>query len=311
MKKYKVAICVVTYYPQKEKLMDTLRSIVNQRNVDFQIIVSDDGSKENYFEEVKRYFADIGFVDYKLVALAENQGTVRNMEQAILAANSEYIKDISPGDCLTRDTILAEWIEHLENSGKLWSFCDAYYYSKNESQSYIFHPCYANPQLVEPYLRRKDLLCRWNYVVLDDIALGAAVLCERDLMLRYIKEITGKVKYAEDNIYRLLMFDGYVADYFQKEAVLYEYGSGISTSQNEVWAKRLNDDWEATNSIILSRPAMEPLQKRMKRVLEDRQRDRKCVYLFKRLIEKGRIAITLKRHFNKRLANCGGCIDCT
>lgn len=311
MKKYKAAICVLTYFPYMEKLIDTLQSIVKQKKIHFQIVISDDGSQENHFEKIKEYFNKVKFTDYKLIAASENQGTVKNVEHAVLEAEAEYIKLISPGDCLTTETILAEWIDHLEKSKKKWSFSDAYYYSKDEQGRYIFHSCYANPQIVDVYLRHKDEWCRWNYSVLDDIALGAATLCERDLMLRYIQEISGKVKFGEDNIYRLMVFDGFVADYFPKEAILYEYGSGISTSSNKVWEKRLQDDWKVTQSIMISRPSVEKIQRQIKKVLIDRQKDGRILYKLKRLKEKGRIVIALKRRMNMRVTNCEGeCFDC-
>jgi len=301
MRKYKVAVCVVTYFPQIEKLMDTLKSIVKQRNIDFQIVISDDGSTENHFEEVKRYFNEVGFNDYELVALKENQGTVKNLEQAILVSNAEYIKDIGPGDCLSRDTILAEWVEYLEKSKRSWSFSDVCCYSLNEQNDRVFFPCYANPQMIKVYSKCNDIMCRWNYVVLDDIALGAAILCRRDLMQEYIQEISGKVKYAEDNIYRLMMFDGYVPAYFSEGAVLYEQGSGISTSGSKVWAKRLQIDWKMTDSIILSRLATEPIQKKMKDVLENREKGGRIMRKFRRYMEKGRICLMIKQRMNKRL----------
>ena len=304
MKKYKIAVCVLTYYPQLEGLMATLYSIIKQKNLVFQIIISDDGSQENCFEEAKKFLDEAGFKDYKFVASEQNRGTVKNLEQALLASEAEYVKAISPGDCLTNETTLSEWIDHLEKSGKRWSFSNAHYYAKDEEGKSVFYPCYANPQLVSPYLHNKDVQCRWNYVILDDIALGAATLCERDLMLRFVQEITDKVKYAEDNMYRLMMFDGYVADFFPQHAILYEYGSGISTSNSDIWQNRLKEDWEATNTIMISRTAVDLLQSRMKKVLVNRQKDGRVLRFVRRVIEKGRVAITLKRYLNKRLTSC-------
>lgn len=304
MKKYKVAVCILTYFPELEKLMDTLLSAVKQKNISFQIIVSDDGSTENYFSEIKNCLDGMGFVDYKLMAFSENQGTVRNMAQAVLAADAEYIRGLGPGDSLATDTILAEWVEHLEKSKKLWSFANARYYSADEQGKRIFSSYHANPQLIDVYSQHNDLICRWNYVVLNDIALGAATLCNCDLMLRYLQEIVGKVKYAEDNIYRLMMFDGYVPEYFPQDTVLYEFGSGVSTSGNEIWKKRLEDDWNATNCMILSRQAEEPLQKKMQEVMMRRGAPGTIQYKLRQWVEKGRIRLILKRRFNVRRTNC-------
>lgn len=36
--------------------------------------------------------------------------------------------------------------------------------------------------------------------MLDDIALGAAILSESDLLKAYVSRIVGKIIYAEDNV---------------------------------------------------------------------------------------------------------------
>ena len=64
MIKYSVAVTVGTYNPIWKKLEATLRSILQQKNVNFQIIISDDGSKYNCFNEAKELFKKYGFSDY-------------------------------------------------------------------------------------------------------------------------------------------------------------------------------------------------------------------------------------------------------
>ena len=123
----KVSVCILTYNPQKEKLLETLESIVRQKYGNLQIILSDDGSEENYFGEAKKFLDCSGVADYKLIEAPANQGTVKNVEQALLAADGIFIKAISPGDYLTGDTILSDWINHLMDSGRRWSFSNAIY----------------------------------------------------------------------------------------------------------------------------------------------------------------------------------------
>ena len=53
--KEKVSVIVLTYNPLKQKLIATLKTKNSQKNVDIQVIISDDGSKENYFEEAKQF----------------------------------------------------------------------------------------------------------------------------------------------------------------------------------------------------------------------------------------------------------------
>lgn len=110
-----------------------------------------------------------------------------------------------------------------------------------------------NPQMIEPYIKKDIPKCRWNYLVLDDIALGSAIICQRELLIGYLEIIANKVIYAEDNIYRLMMFDGVAADYYPDKVLFYECGAGISTSGDSKWGKLLMKDWIASTQIMLSR----------------------------------------------------------
>ena len=46
-KRHRVSVIVGSYRPDREKLRLTLRSILLQRESDYEIIVADDGSEEN------------------------------------------------------------------------------------------------------------------------------------------------------------------------------------------------------------------------------------------------------------------------
>lgn len=298
----KVSVCVVTYNPQKEKLMKTLESIARQKYANLQIILSDDGSEESFFNEAREFFEKANITDYKMVEAPENQGTVKNVKQALLAADGVFIKTISPGDCLTEDTILSDWIKHLMASGRQWSFSNAIYYSQKSDGVPTVQIRPANPQLVDCYTRRDNDTCRWNYVVLDDLALGAAIMCERELMIRYMEQIVETVKYAEDNIFRLMMFHGILPDYFPEEAVLYECDSGISTCGDSVWSKRVRADWAATDELMLAQTDFEDeLQKKMQAALRRKKGWSAQKKKWLQYTEKGRIYKRFRYYWHRRL----------
>lgn len=301
----KVSVCVVTYNPDKGKLMETLESIVKQKYDNLQIVLSDDGSKENFFDEAKTLLDGVEFTDYQLLPAADNQGTVKNVEKALLASNGVYIKTISPGDCLTGDTILADWVSHLVSSGRRWSFSDAIYYTRTEDNQRMVRPQMTHPQIVDCYVEHDDDACRWNYIVHKDLALGAAILCERELMLSYLQQITGKVIYAEDNIFRMMMYHGIVPDYFPEEAVLYEFGFGVSTNGSMVWSQRIQADWEATDNIMLEEgPSEDPLQQKLFVSLQRKNQKNRLLRKLERYAEKGSIRMIMRRRFHRRMS-CG------
>lgn len=248
---YEVSVIIVTYNPVWEKLIATLKSIIIQRNILLQVVISDDGSRENYFRELKDYFDKISFQNYIMISNSENQGTVINVLRGVQAATGKYVKTISPGDCLTDENVLSSWVEELVIKNIDWSFSDAIYYKIEKGNIDIVQEK-AYPANIRPYVRNKTEKCRWNYCVLDDIALGAAIMVKKQVIEKYLRRIVGKVRYAEDNIWRLMMFDGLIGSYFPHPAVYYELGSGISTCGNDLWGKRLEEDWNAATEEMVS-----------------------------------------------------------
>lgn len=245
----KVSVCVLTYNPSWNKLIDTIESILNQKNVPFEIIVADDGSVENHQERLKQYFDSKDFHNYVLVYSEKNHGTVTNVHNAISHSNGQYIKLISPGDLLFGENILSMWTNALEKSGRKWSFCKAIYYEMQAGNKVAIRTK-TSPLMMKYYMENCEKKMRWyNFVDMDTI-LGAATLCETSMMMEYIELINGNVVYVEDTIYRMMLFHGIMPYFFCENAVLYEYGSGVSTTSNPIWMNRIRQDYISSNDII-------------------------------------------------------------
>lgn len=254
----KVSVIVGAYRPNLHKLLLTLRSILLQKECSYEIILTDDGSKENYFAEVKDFFARASFCDYKLLPSEKNQGTVLNVWKALQVAQGEYIRLISPGDFLHGFFALRGWVQFMDKRPEVaMSFCDAIYYHFEGGEivptSEFAHPqhtcAFAGGGSLKPYL-----LC-------NDICLGAATMSRTKSLKKYFPSMLHKVLFAEDNVYRIMAYAGEVFTFYPTSAVLYEYGTGISTSRNSFWAEKIHQDWSAANSIMLSIPMSPEAQK--------------------------------------------------
>ena len=291
-----VSVVVASYYPSWEKMKFTLDSILMQTGVNIQIIISDDGSDNNLFDEIQAYMQENNFDNYKLVGDGINHGTVVNIYNGICEVEGRYSKFISPGDALNGKETLGKWLKALEESGKRWSFCDAVYFRSVKDLNPII--ANANPQIINCYQRNDDRTCRWNYLVLNDLALGACTLGETDLLKECLSEIVGKVKYAEDNIYRLMMYRNIVPMYYAHNSVLYEYGTGVSTSANDKWTKLLLADSNETDKVMFSDENRDEIQEKIYRAYEKRKAESKISKL--NLGVKGRLKIILKRNLFPR-----------
>ena len=119
---------VIPIYRNFEGVYDTLKSVFMQDYPRIEIILSDDGSP-NYEAEIPklRAFAEshrtpsIERIIYH--QLPENQGTVKNANEAYHLAQGEYIKDLSPEDILVGTDALTKYVRFLQSSGRLICFC--------------------------------------------------------------------------------------------------------------------------------------------------------------------------------------------
>lgn len=291
--KYEVSVIVVIYNSNFEKIKKTIISAINQKDIKKEIIIADDGSKNNYEKEIKFLFEENDFVDFKLIFNKTNKGTVANLLGALDKAEGEYTKTLSPGDFLIDERALREWVDYLKKNNYNWSFSEAKYYS-NESQKSIVRAM-AHPQVISPYLSGNKKRCRWNYIALKDVALGAATIGDTGIMTRYCNLIADNgVIYAEDNIWRLMMYDGEVGGYYPYETIQYEYGSGVSTLGNGIWKERLTSDWKNTNDIILLKSKKDSFQKKMCKAIKNES-------TFMVIFIKGRVWHGLRKRVNKRL----------
>ncbi len=298
---FDVSIIIVSYNSSVERLQFSLESIISQKNIKKEVIICDDGSETTHFDEICEYMDSKSFPYYKLIKHDKNGGTVSNLWDGLIASDGEFVKAISPGDALIGDTLLADWTHNLKRSGKGWSFCKVINYVRNNDGEVKAVAVYAHPQDLSVYEKKSDLGCRWNYVAFNDIATGAAILCKKSLILNYSAMIKDKVKFAEDNMYRIMMFHGEVAYYYPVNGILYEYGDGISTSGNSIWNERLRKDWLATDKIMLDEiQNCDTFQKKLIKIIKRQQIDNKIVRRMVSYFDKGRLNFNIKSKLTPR-----------
>lgn len=259
MQRTKISVVVVEYNSDRDKLLRTLYSILIQKNVDFEIVVADDGSEADYFLDIEDFFKNYSFTNYKLVKSKENQGTVRNILLGINNASGEYIKTISPGDYLASECVLSKWQDKILKEGSELCFGNVIYYQMgNDGAEIIRHK--TSPQFVTDYEKHDQKSIIHNYLLLNDSIHGVSYICKKDLLKSYLTEMEGKVIFAEDTLLKLLVFDGHRVDYHDETVVFYEYGYGISTVKSEFWKKKIREDMRQMDQLLMNRAKREGMQ---------------------------------------------------
>lgn len=244
------SLVCVNYRPALEKLILSLNSLVMQEGKKYEVVVTDDGSENAYFAEVIYILEKRGIREYTLAYLWKNEGIVRNLLCGLQLSRGQFVRGVSPGDVLANQGAVSDWIDFLKNSGRGWSIGDTAYYRMSDGHIQLLK-MRAHPGDLRAYRNNDEKGMRKGYLFYDDIALGASLIYERSLMLEYLIRINGKIVYAEDNSFRMMMFDNVMPAYYPKNILFYEYGDGISTSGERIWGQRLRKDWDAANTMML------------------------------------------------------------
>ena len=241
--KYDVAVVVATYKPNWDKFKATLRSIVCQKDIDFEIIITDDGSENDCFDLAEQFLKEHNFTNYHFLKHAKNVGTVRNFYDAVLASSSKYIYGTSPGDFLYDDIALRGVYEFACENDVDVCFGDAVYYSNEDGIKLVENQPNA-PLYPEYYDSKADLWQQKVAFFWGNGILGASFFRKRKITIRYLEKILPYSRYVEDNTTTAFMLaDGIRIYHYSKYLVWYEYGTGVSTSGNIEWQKIINKDF--------------------------------------------------------------------
>ena len=247
-----VTVLVATYNPKFPVLKKTLFSIVNQKEVSFEIVIADDGSKDFPNEEIKSFFNEYKFENYTVTRLETNQGTVCSLNNGISHSKGRYIKIIGQGDFLYDSYTLRDFLHFAEENNSKVVFGNSIYFFEKENEIKIFDKI-RQPHSLKPYLNKSIKSQQHNYLIYRDYILGASFFGKTDLLKKYLLLIKNKVTYAEDCSYILMSAFDINFDYFDRNIVWYEYGSGISTTKNKKWEEMLRKDSISTGQIIIER----------------------------------------------------------
>ena len=107
-----ISVCVITYNSE-QTVIETLESIKRQTYGCVELIVSDDGSRDETVSKVNSWIKENAsfFYNAKLVVLPKNMGTVANLNAAVNASSGTWIK-ILAGDDLLKENCIERFVYH-------------------------------------------------------------------------------------------------------------------------------------------------------------------------------------------------------
>lgn len=245
-----VSIFTTTYNSEWKKLRHTFDSVLAQKNITYEIIISDDGSIENNSTEIREYFEEKNFTQYILLENSNNVGTVRNCIRAIERTKGTYVKGLGPGDCLIGSNALSDWVSALKSSKKSWSFCEEIYYRSIDEREMAIESHMLLPRNIIPYEMNDIDAIKYRYAIWGDRISGTSTILKRDMWFGYLQRISQMIKYAEDLSLSIMILEGELPFYYKHNAVAYEFGTGISTSGTKKWEKILQQEVQTVNDYV-------------------------------------------------------------
>ena len=117
-----LSILLVQYRPDEGELRRTLASLLRQSCRDFELVVADDGSDEDFFPLTRKILAENGFTGAKFVKLTPNGGTVKNVLNGAKQAAGKWVFTVSPGDYLYDADTVAWLLEVLRRDAPRVAF---------------------------------------------------------------------------------------------------------------------------------------------------------------------------------------------
>lgn len=261
-----ISVLVLIYNSKYEKIRPTLNSIVCQKNINYEIIFADDGSKEQHMDEIHDFFRDYPHVSYQYIRNEKNQGTVLNFYSGIVQANGKYIKPISPGDFLYDSDTLRNIFDFMEKKQAQVAFGKAVHYYQDENAKLHFVGK-ISPKLYRDYANDKydERKIQTDLLIFNDNILGAALVYQTESLKYYLQKMTNYVKYVEDIVTYLMVLDGIQIYQIDDNIIWYEYGGGVSTSANEEWLVKLwRDEMSCLSVASQIRPNHKMIEKAVK-----------------------------------------------
>lgn len=246
-----VTAIVCTYNSDWEKLQETLEHLIIQKNVSLEIIVTDDGSLNNYKDELTSFFESKKFNLYFLNLNKENQGTVKNIKSALENAKGEYVYLTSPGDFLYDAYVLADFYKFAKKNQSKAVFGRAVYYSIEEGNKSVKHVI-NRPEYPDLFSKKYKQKLQKLMIFGGVKILGAIYFREKDYFIHYINLIEKYVVYTEDSTIALFsVLQGDRVDFYDRKMIWYEYGTGISTEKSEKWLSVLREEYKAIEKLAV------------------------------------------------------------
>lgn len=235
-----VSIIVLTYNSE-QFILDTLNSIKNQTYKNFELIIGDDGSKDNTVHVVSHWISKHqSEVNVKLITAEKNSGISANLKSSIELSNGEWIKLLA-GDDLLQENSIEYYVQQLVH----YPLVKVYF-----SKLMMLHngeiAAYDHLEKERGQLFSLNAKGKYEYYLLDPIFLNTpSVFIKKSLFEDYTL-INESFKLLEDQpLFYTLFKNNVPVAYLEHATVIYRiHGQSITNLISILFYKNLYNAFE-------------------------------------------------------------------
>lgn len=126
MKKKPLVSIIIPVWNGEQFIADSINSVINQSYKDWELIIIDDGSKDNTLSLIKQYKSD-----HILIHHQENSGASTARNAGLRIAKGDYIQFLDADDLLSSNKIELQ-VEALEQNPNYIAVCSTVHFSDKE-----------------------------------------------------------------------------------------------------------------------------------------------------------------------------------
>ena len=99
---------IIASYNYENYIKETIQSVLNQTFEDWEMIIVDDGSKDNSIEVIKEYCSQDNRIKFFQHENGENKGLIETLKLGIEKASSNWLVFVESDDFIEENYIFAE-----------------------------------------------------------------------------------------------------------------------------------------------------------------------------------------------------------
>lgn len=235
---YEATVVLLTYNPTEPELRRTLRSIAEQVDCRYQLLIVDDCSAEDPSALIASIAADVDAMPYGYIRHPQNMRTVHSVRRALEHVTGKYTKLLGAGDELYDQHTLRTIVDFCEEHGACCGFGDIVVLDSGKPLRF---PSNADSYPPSGSASRQELFER--QVRYADWIPGCSQFYATEFFTRMLEKlaIQYEVNFCEDFSETLALLETDVF-HLTTPIVRYDWGGGISTSGSVAARKRLYDD---------------------------------------------------------------------